>query len=111
MDNQEEINKLIESLPPYPKDFMPWTEEDEERFKFEPSEESNINLKQKLFKVWVLWADLRSSKVVADMLNKAPDDKESDEFKAKGILVNIIDKLAKILNQTDLVKELLVDEK
>ena len=110
MNNQEDINDMINQLPPYPKDFMPWTKQDEERYKFEPTENSIKNMKEKLFKIWVLWADLRSSKKINQMLSTEPKEKESDEYIIKGVLVNTIDKLAKILTQGDLIKELFVEE-
>lgn len=105
-EKMDALNELLDSLPPFPKVVYEWQEEDE-RIKFQVSEDSVENMKQKLYKVWVMWADIARNKELEAMLSAPPEDVESEEFKVKAVLAHVIDKIAKILTQGDLIKELL----
>ena len=59
----------------------------------------------KLYNLWVFWINVRTSKDLDELLQREEEDKESDAFKAKATIVQILDQIAKVLVNTDLLEE------
>jgi hypothetical protein len=106
-DCEFDVSNLEEfRLPPKPEGLRDWSnEESKMRYKEDPS---NIKLRvhHKLFSFWITWATLRQS-VDIEALCCREAARDSDEYKAKSIIVDIIDRLGKILADTDIMQEML----
>ena len=68
---------------------------------------SNINRRvaHKLYNLWVFWVNIRTSKQLDELLQREENDLESDAFKAKATVVQILDHMAKALVNTDILEE------
>ena len=99
------------TLPPYPQGFFEWTEDDIKQLKY-GSDEKDINKRMghKLYSTWLLWAEMRTNEKLMGLVNAGSDDTKSDEFYLKNIAVNVMDRLGKILSNTDITEELLYKE-
>lgn len=100
-----DVSKLEEHrLPPNPVGLRPFSE-DELKWKFS-GDESNfkVRIHHKLYLLWILWATLRTNEGIETLVSKEAD-KESDEYKAKSVIIDIIDHLGKVLGQTPIVEE------
>ena len=91
-------------LPPYPQPFKPYTDA-EERYTGPPADMKKRIL-FKMYSAWILFGKLADSERVASLLKEIPEDFTSDEYAAKGLLVDILDRLSKILGDTNLIEEL-----
>jgi hypothetical protein len=91
-------------LPPFPTPLRPWNEEDCRYNGLLTDYKTRIH--DKLFKVWALWGQLRTSLALEELLNRQEEDKEGDAYVAKNCIVDIINQLSKILADTDVVQEL-----
>lgn len=60
----------------------------------------------KLYNVWVFWLTIRTSEELDKLIQREEEDRESDAFKAKATIVQILDQLAKILIDTNLIEEI-----
>ena len=93
-------------LPPYPNAFKPYTlDETQERYPFKSTDFAK-RIQFKLYAVWKLYGYLVESKKLGELLNKIPSDFTSDEYHAKNLIVDILDKISKILSDTPLIEEL-----
>ena len=107
----EELDKFISSLPPLPKCHYELTEKEKEFYSYTGDlKDCKTRLKEKVFKFWKLYGNLITSKEMNDILKNKPEDESTEEYKAKCIITNIIDVIAKILLSTDLIEELFVME-
>ena len=103
--NESESTNL--TLPPYPEPFFEWNDEQIKNFKYDgDTEDIGKRMAHKLNSTWLLWTDLRTNDRLMEIVNQATD-KESDEFYMKNLLVTLIDRVAKVLSNTDLTEELL----
>lgn len=59
----------------------------------------------KLYNTWVFWVNLRTSEELDKLIQREEEDREGDAFKAKATIVQILDQLAKILIDTNLLEE------
>jgi len=93
-------------LPPRP---VPLYKEDPETDpkKFE-GDLSNIPRRaaHKLYNVWLLWVALRCNEKIEKMIQNEEADQTSDAFLMKATFVQILDQLAKILVDGDIVQEI-----
>lgn len=102
----EYLNDLVDKLPLHPKPLYEYTEEEKKKYEYTGDmEDKNRRMKEKLYNLWKFWAEIRSSKIIEDLLFRKPEDLESDEYLAKQIIVNIIDQLGKIMTNTNLIEE------
>ena len=53
---------------------------------------------------------MRTNEKLMGLVNAGSDDTKSDEFYLKNIAVNVMDRLGKILSNTDITEELLYKE-
>lgn len=106
-DNFDVDSKEAEmlSLPPIPHPFKKWSEH-EEKFKYTGSvDDYNSRIHHKLYSMWIIWALLRTNEKIEKLCSQE-SDKESDEFFLKATIVDIMDVIAKVLINTDLIDEL-----
>jgi hypothetical protein len=92
-----------ERLPVYPEGIIPPSANDPPKFDGDLSDMS-LRMRTKLYNVWTLYSDLRKNGTLANYLNKDSKDKETKYVKA--CLVITIDRLAKMLIDTNLTEEL-----
>ena len=90
-------------LPPQPQPFYKWEEKDQ-RYKGD-MDDLPSRIKAKLYKTWILWANLRTCTELEEILAKKVDF-DTDQYKVNSVLVRVMDTLAKILSDTDLLQEL-----
>lgn len=112
----DEITKQLDAqsklqLPPKPDGLLPWTEEENAGLKYNHAYgDPNDFVRRaqfKLFNVWQTWGAFRQNKTLIDLLNKVPENHETEEFTLKCSLVMLIDRIGKILDgNTDLLPEL-----
>lgn len=111
IERTKELDEALNRLPPFPKAFYEWTDEQKKRYGYQGDmDDLNRRMKSKLYSLWLMWGELRGSKNLNELLAREPKDKESDEFTAKCSIVQIMDVVAKILTSTDLLQELMTDE-
>ena len=93
-------------LPPYPEPFRPWSEQ-EKKIRYNGDlKDFKQRIHDKLFKIWMFWSALRCDASIEELVSKEEVDKTSDAYRAKALLVDIIDQFAKTLVDTDLIPEL-----
>jgi hypothetical protein len=64
-------------------------------------------MKHKLFCIWGMWDRFSKDELLAKAMNEVPDDRQSDEFKMKQVLLFTYEELAYILKSTDIIEEIL----
>lgn len=102
--DESELEEL--KLPPFPVPFRDY-DADETSLRYSgPDSDYGARIMHKILYLWILWAQLRTSPALEKLLSTKADDEESDEHKAKGCIVDIIDRLAKVLSDTDLSDEM-----
>lgn len=60
----------------------------------------------KLYNVWLLWVALRCNEKIETIIKKEETDQTTDSFLLKATFVQILDQLAKILVDGDIVQEI-----
>jgi hypothetical protein len=92
-------------LPPDPVIVRPYNADElAMRYKGD-KEDMPARLTHKLLHLWIIWANLRTSPAIMELLNKQAEDKESDEHKVKCLVVDIVDAMAKALIDTSIHEE------
>jgi len=110
IERTKELDDALNKLPPFPKFFYDWTEDQKKRYGYEgDTEDLTRRMKCKLYNMWLVWGEFRGSENLNKLLSRQPEDKESDEFMAKSSIVQLMDIMAKILTSTDLIQELMTD--
>jgi len=95
-----------QKVPPTPVPFYEWGgESDPPRYKGDKNA-LNARIQHKIYNMWLIWLNLRINPKIDELLQKITDDKESDEYHLKSMLVTIIDILAKCLSDTDIMEEI-----
>lgn len=91
-------------VPPRPVPLYPYNEDTDPK-KFD-GDRTDIPRRAafKLFNVWMLWLNIRCNRPIEDMLKKE-SAQDSDEYKLKCVIIEILDKLAKILIDGDILEE------
>ncbi len=90
------------TLPPDPKPLREWYPDDN---RYSDSQENYpARLTFKLLKMWILWATVMSNKPLIDLLGTRSDE-DTDEYKLKAMIVEIIDQMGKILSDTNIKEE------
>lgn len=97
----DEQNKTKIQLPPYPNGVLEWTEEEQKTYAV-PEHLKENPLSFKMMLLWDLWGNLRSNEKLIEIINRnlptdMPQD-PTDELILKNFLVQIVDKMGKILN-------------
>lgn len=93
-----------ERLPVYPEGIIPESEHDPPKFEGD-LEDMSLRMRTKLYNLWTLYSDLRKNGTLANYLNKV-DDKDTEKKYIKACMVITIDRLAKMLIDTNLAEEL-----
>lgn len=91
-------------LPVYPEGLIPESEHDPPKYDGDTTD-LNLRMRTKLYNVWTLYSDLRKNGTLANYLNKV-DDKDMEKKYIKACMVITIDRLAKMLIDTNLAEEL-----
>lgn len=95
------------TLPPYPDVLFPWSESDKEQLIFKGNvDDLTDRMRFKMYNMWLMWADLRNNEQLINIVGKTDKDEDKDFFYTKNIIVTAIDRMGKILCNTDLIKEL-----
>lgn len=91
-------------IPPLPVAFYGKLPNDPPRY---DGDSKNIRRRaaHKLYNMWVFWINVRTSKELDELLQREETDKESDAFKAKATIVQMLDQIAKVLVNTNLLEE------
>ena len=90
-------------LPPMPVPIRPYSDKDN-RYKGEQDHFRN-RIAHKLYSLWVLWAVMRMSPELKQLLDQECD-KSSDTYETKCVLVDTMDALGKLLGDTNIIEEL-----
>lgn len=107
MENAEEINKFLDSLPAFPKPFYEWSEDEKKFYTFRGNvEKYEDRMRFKLYSLWFLYGQLMTNPQIDKLIQNKPADESTDEYLVKSTLVQVIDSVAKILTTTDLFEEL-----
>lgn len=64
-------------------------------------------MKHKIMKMWELWDRFSKDELLNKAMNKVPEDRDSDDFKIRQILLFTYEQIAYILKTTDIIEELL----
>lgn len=97
---------LAGEMPPYPIGLFDWTDEQKEHWEYHGSKTSiKQRASHKLWNTWLLWVDLHNNEKLINMIAKDTEDKESDEFQLKQMIVLVIDRLGKVLGNTNIGEE------
>jgi hypothetical protein len=98
---------MTQEIPPEPIAFYDWTPEDE-NLKFKGDlDNMNERKNHKLYNMWRLWSEHTMSLSFLDMVQPKIGEEESEtEKRLKTCLFQLLDKMAKILINTDIVEEL-----
>lgn len=97
------------NLPAYPSGLLPTNTE------FDPpiydGDQMDLTWRRntKLYNVWLLWSNLRKDEKLFKLLNDNTSKKNSELFYLKTMMVLTLDRLGKILADTNLVEELKVE--
>jgi hypothetical protein len=92
--------------PPYPKPATLTTDEEKEQLKYVGDKDDiPTRMMSKLIQVWFLWGELVKSEELHKALRNTPEQ-NTDEYMIKRLIINIIEMMAKILSNTDLVEEI-----
>lgn len=108
----KDLIDFVEKLPSYPKKIYDMTDEDKLKYEYKGDVNDISNrLKTKLFNVWNLWHEIDKNEEIVKLLKydekyKNIKYKNSDEYKAKCLCIQMLDSLSKILTSTDLLEEL-----
>lgn len=108
MSEETKVNEPL--LPPYPEPFFEWTDEQKKSIKYTGElDHMKHRLGFKLFNLWLMWTDLRANEKLIKIINKPLKDKtkKEDINYLKNVIVETIDRLAKILGNTNITEELL----
>jgi hypothetical protein len=101
--DESENNEV--KFPPIPVQLRPWDAfETEQRYKG-TKDDFKARITHKLLKIWIMWAQLRCSDELTNML-ATECAHDTDEYKVKSTIIDIIDVLAKVLIDTDTREEL-----
>jgi hypothetical protein len=98
----------INEMPPLPIAFYDWTLEEHELFKFKGELTSmNERKNHKIYHIWRLWAEHSTNPSFLDMIQpKIGEEETEQEKRLKVCIFQLLDKMAKILTNTELVEEL-----
>ena len=91
-------------LPPLPSGLRPWDDKTDARYQGDASDYRR-RICHKLYQAWVLWAIMRTSKPLEDIL-AIECDKRSDEYECKCVIVDLMDRLGKLLGDTNVLEEI-----
>lgn len=102
---QPEIVSNDKYTPVYPEGILPKDEKHDP-----PHYDGDMNdmverMRVKLFNVWSVWSDLRKNETLVNLLHKDPKDTDQDKY-LKGCLTITIDRIGKMLSDTNIVQEL-----
>jgi len=64
-------------------------------------------LKHKVFKIWEMWDRFSKDETLAKAMNHVPDDRESEDFKIRQVLLFTYEQIGYILKSTDIIEEML----
>ena len=94
------------TLPPMPCGILDWTEDEQKGLIYSGDVNDKLRrMQHKLSFIWQDWGVIRNNERLIRIINEE-SDKDSDEFFIKQSLVLWVDRLGKILGQTNIVEEL-----
>lgn len=96
-----------QNMPAYPSGLLP------DNDKYDPPrydgslDDLTLRRNVKIYNLWLLWSNLRKDEKLFTMLQTAKDEKEDTEmFYLKSMMVLTLDRMGKILVDTNIVEEL-----
>lgn len=100
------------NIPAYPSGLLP------ENPKFDPprydgpKDDLTLRRNVKLYNLWLLWSNLRKDEKLFEILQVGQKEEEKDSplFYIKSMMVLTLDRMGKILVDTNIVEELKLDE-
>ena len=110
MSNEQPEQKQEYTLPPFPQNLLPLTEDEEKLYSSisdsDSPEEIRLNASKKLYALWVLWGNVVNCEALIDLINEVDEDKTTKLHQAKSYIVQIIDQVSKILTPGHILKEI-----
>jgi hypothetical protein len=100
-----DTNDVDDRLPIYPQPLIEDNEHDPPKFDGDATD-MPLRMKTKLYNIWTLYSDLRKNGTLANYLNKTTNKDDNERQYLKAILTITIDRLAKMLIDTNLSEEL-----
>lgn len=99
------VNDTDKFTPVYPEGILPKDEKNDP-----PHYDGDMNdmmerMRVKLFNIWSVWSDLRKNETLVNLLHKDSADTDKDKY-LKGCLTITMDRLGKMLSDTNIVQEL-----
>ena len=91
--------------PAYPEGILPKDEKNDPPHYDGDANDVVERMRVKLFNVWSVWSDLRKNETLLQLLQKDSADTDKDKY-LKGCLTITIDRLGKMLSDTNIVQEL-----
>lgn len=91
-------------LPIYPKPLREWNES-EIRYTGD-KDDMMKRIQFKLYNIWCMWSQLQENQALNEKLMEKTEE-DTDLFKMKYVVVDIMDALAKFLSDTNIVDEIL----
>jgi hypothetical protein len=67
-------------------------------------------LKHKILQIWLLWNRISQDSGLANSISNVPKDADSDEFRLKQSFLFVIEQIAYILSNTDIIEEIVDNE-
>lgn len=103
----EEKKESAVELPAYPLGIFEWNDDDRKFLQY-TGEQSDIasRMSHKLWNCWLVWNFIRNDQKLIDMISES-SEKDTDEFYIRNSIVFVIDRLGKILGNTDIGEEIL----
>lgn len=102
---EEETSKI--QLPPLPQAIHQWSDFDKENLQYKGEmTDYNARMKHKIYNFWFLYGQLCNNQKLIDFINKEEHNKKGEKHFLKNTIVNIVDRLSKILIITDLMEEI-----
>lgn len=94
-------------LPPLPHAIYEWSDFDKDHFLFKGDKvDIQERMKFKIYNLWTVYGELCTNQKLVDYINKKEHNKTGEKFYLKNLIVNLVDRLSKILINTDLIEEL-----
>jgi hypothetical protein len=97
-------------IPNYPKCVTDIFQDEFKVLDYKGTDDIVERLRHKVFQIWQLWDRFSKDERLAQVIGNVPDDRNSEEYQAKQILLFTYEQIAYILQTSDLIEEILGKE-
>ena len=104
-----EGNEEDKNMPHYPEGILPENKETDPPLYEGDMDNMTERLRWKVFNVWTTWSSLHMNETLVKKLKLSPDDSEDTQY-IKACIVLLLDRLGKILSNTEIVPEMRGDQ-